>query len=76
MSILKYQKKMGQANSRSEELWQLSGYGNKAKVKELLAEGIADVNWISLDDNSTALMVAAGSKRGRRRAQYCCFFLL
>ena len=57
---------MGQANSRSEQLWQMSGYGNKAKVKAILAEGIADPNWVSLDDNSTALMVAAGSKKGRR----------
>ena len=56
---------MGQANSRSELLWQLSGYGNKEKVKELLAGGLADPNWVSLDDNSTALMVAAGSKKGR-----------
>jgi len=55
---------MGQANSRSELLWQLSGYGNKEKVKELLAGGLADPNWVSLDDNSTALMVAAGSKKG------------
>jgi len=42
----------------------MSGYGNKAKVKAILAEGIADPNWVSLDDNSTALMVAAGSKKG------------
>lgn len=55
---------MGQAHSRSELLWQMSGYGNKGKVQEILAEGVADPNWVSLDDNSTALMVAAGSKKG------------
>jgi len=55
---------MGQANSRSELLWQMSGFGNKLKVKEILAEGIADPNWVSLDDASTAIMVAAGSKKG------------
>jgi len=55
---------MGQANSRSELLWQMSGYGNKEKVKAILAEGVADPNWVSLDDNSTSLMVAAGSKKG------------
>lgn len=60
---------MGQANSRSELLWQMSGYGNKAKVKEILAEGLADPNWVSLDDNSTSLMVAAGSKRGQSDAR-------
>ena len=45
----------------------MSGYGNKEKVKAILAEEVADPNWVSLDDNSTSLMVAAGSKKGKLR---------